>query len=172
MTVPGEMIVFDSIAQSNIPRQQKSAALRILDEVSGGQVAQRIGERGRSALTALSAPVHGPIREGVESAGIGVVLGAISAARADGLDVKTSMGVKIPIDAVVGVLGLLAHGLSSNPRISQDGRTAGNVGLGIYGYRMGSRLTNMLGYAATPTKTSSIAGESAEDPIVSKAESL
>lgn len=168
MTQPNDIIVFDSIARSNMPPQSKSAAMRILDEVTGGQVARSIGERGKLALQAMAAPQHGLVREGVESAGIGMILGAIESARTDGLDIKTPMGVSVPVDAVVGILGLVASGLSKNSRISADGRTAGNVGLGIYGYRMGGRLTKLLGFAATPT-TSKVAGE---DPIVSTAERL
>jgi hypothetical protein len=164
---PNDLIVFDSIAQSNIPTPQKTAALRVLDEVTGGAVAQRVGERGRQALQGLVAPQHGAVREGLESVLAGSLLGAIESARGT-LDVTTPVGVKIPLDLAVGVLGLIASAYVKSPRLQGDARTVANVGLGVYGYRQGAALTKLLGFSATPK--SSIAGE--DDPIKAKAERL
>ena len=166
MSQTPEMIVFDSIAQSNLPTAKKSAIMQWYDNVSGGAGRQYLAERGRSVLSSFQAPKHGVIRETAESIGIGGILGAIARARADGLDIKRG-GMTIPADLVAGIAALItANRMKSG--VAEDVKNAGNVALGIYGYRKGGDVVAKLGFAAEP-KTSTIAGE---DGITSCAKGL
>jgi hypothetical protein len=165
-----DMIVFDSIAQSNLPTAKKSMIMQWYDRLSGGGGSQYLANRGRSVLSSFQAPKHGLVRSGAESVGIGGVLGAIARCREDGLDVKTAIG-KVPGDVVLGLFALVAATRMKDSPIAEDVKTAGNIALGIYGYRKAGDLVAKLGFAAEPASTKSvIAGE--PDGISRVAETL
>lgn len=166
-----DMIVFDSIARSNAPQSVKSVIREWGDKILEGEGSRYIASRGRDYASRFQAPSHGIVRDGAESVGIGGLLGAISAARADGMNIKTPVA-NIPIDGLFGVAAALASALlaNSSPSLAQDARTASHVGLGIFGYRSAASLTAKLGFAASPS--SKVAGDFGEDPIISKARNL
>lgn len=165
-----DMIVFDSIAQSNLPTAKKSAIMQWYDRLSGGGGAQYLATRGKSVLSSFQAPKHGVVRSGVESVGIGGILGAIARCRQDGLDVKTSIG-KVPGDVLLGIAALVTASRMTDSAVGEDIKNAGNIALGIYGFRKAGDLAAKLGFAAEPASTKSeIAGE--RDGITAVAETL
>jgi hypothetical protein len=166
-----DMVVFDSIARSNAPQNVKSIIREWGDKILDGEGSRYIASRGHNYASRFQVPPHGMVREGVESVAIGGLLGAISAARADGMTIKTPVA-NIPADGLFGVVAAVASALlsKSSPHLAQDARTASNVGLGIFGYRSAASLTSKLGFAATPS--TKVAGDFGEDPIIAKARNL
>lgn len=70
------------------------------------------------------------LRQGGESLLVGGLFGVASVKLQTGLDVK-----KVPVDAVVGVLGLLGGAALAHEEYGTDLRNAGAAGLSIFSYR-------------------------------------
>jgi len=100
-----------------------SSIKRWYDSVKGGSSAMA-----RAKLHAAAAGQG--LRQGGESLLVGGILGAASVQLKTGLDVK-----KVPLDAVVGVLGLLGGAAMAHEEYGVDLRNAGATGLSVFAYR-------------------------------------
>ena len=118
-------ITFDSLANSGMPPAQKSAIRRWYESSQGP------GGGSKLALAKLHAKSAGEgLRAGGESLLVGGLLGAIHAKNATGLDVR-----KVPVDAVGGVLGLVAGTLLAQEEVGKDLQNAGSAALAVYAFR-------------------------------------
>jgi len=139
----------------------------------------------RKTPTSLTEITESPVvRKGVESAVTGALLGAANAELKNGLDIKG----QYPVDAAIGILGLLAEGYMRGPYR----KTAGNVGaaaLSVFSFRKGQQLwaekkKQMAGKTTHHGELSvgsdldgaeaytSLSGESNEDPVIAAARAL
>lgn len=124
MSVPST-ITFDSLASSNMPPAAKSSIRRWYESSQGP------GGGNPIALAKLHAKSAGEgLRAGGESLLIGGALGAFHAKSATGLDVK-----KVPIDAVVGAMGLVAGTMLAQEEVGKDLQNAGAAALAVYAFR-------------------------------------
>ena len=115
------------------------------------------------------------LRQGGESLLVGGALGALHAAK--GLDIK-----KVPIDAVVGVVGLIGGAAMAHEEFGVDLRNAGATGLGIFAFRKTFALMAKKRREAGKTVAGTFEGDDegfvphgdfgAEDPIVAAARFL
>jgi hypothetical protein len=159
----GEVVLYDSIRQSNIPREEKSQ-LRQWFEGTVGNALTQVRPRGqvRSGLSAF--------RQSSESLLTGAVLGALNVELKNGLDVHG-----VPVDGVAGVILTAASAVAGDSEFGPDARNIGTQCLGIWSFR---QTTDLLaekrlakGKTLPPHLTHSgakVAGESnvAGDPIV------
>jgi hypothetical protein len=164
----GEMVVYDSIAHSNLPRHHKSTVMSFLDRNLGGLTkhASRFG----SHLTAHRAGgMHhqGILRQNGESFIFGSALGIMNGA-SGGLDMGTNRN--IPVDAGIAFASLLGAYFTRNYGISTEFTNLAASSFTVFGFRKGSAL---LGSAKSLTSkvTSAVHGED-DDPIVSAASEL
>ncbi|MGH9966567.1 MAG: hypothetical protein ACREBG_01870 [Pyrinomonadaceae bacterium] len=175
--MPGEMLVYDSIAQSNIPRGEKSAIRRWFEKTTG--LTHFGGARSVARETGLA------VRQAGEGGLTGLALGAAHASLKTGLDVK-----KVPVDAVVAVAGIATGIAMAGEEMAHDARNVGTAGLTVFAFRKGYDLMaekklqrgEAPGGTFGPAQKSKIAGEDdedtsdavdvGEDPIVAAAKSL
>lgn len=162
----GEMVVYDSIAHSNLPRGQKSTVMNFLDRHLGG-VSKHASQFG-SSLTARrhGHAEQGMIRQNAESFAFGAMLGTVHSTV--GLDVGAKKN--IPIDVGVAAASLLGAYLLRNYGVATELHNLAATGFSVYGFRKGSAL---LGSAKTLVK-SKVAGDDDEDddPICRAAQGL
>ena len=169
------------LAESGMPASQQSAIRRWYDSVKGGSNAVA-----RAKLHAAAAGEG--LRQGGESLLVGGALAAVHTEFKNGLDIKG----RVPLDAVVGVGGLLAGAAMAHTNYGSDMRNAGAAGLAVFGFRKVTQLLSEKlrqqgkkpGYEQTTDKVFEMAGESdlynpgavqdigAEDPIVAAARLL
>lgn len=116
------------------------------------------------------------LRQGGESLLVGGLLGAASVQLKTGLDVK-----KVPIDAVVGALGLVGGAALAHEEFGKDLANAGAASLSIFAYRKTQAFLAEKARAAGKTPGFEVHGDDegfvhgdfgAEDPIVSAARFL
>lgn len=164
------LALYDSVASSNLPQREKSEIRRWMERMTG------------EALTSVrpsAAQLHGGLsafRQGTESAATGIALGALNASEI-GLDPGG-----VPVDAVLGVAGLVGSALAAKSDMAPDARNIGAVSLGVFGFRMTTKLMaekRLASGKALPkhlTYTASVHGEGAQsvsdDPIVRAANAL
>ena len=123
MSVPSTLTVGE---MEGLPSAQKSAIRAWYDRVKSG------GNMAAKAKAVASSGAHG-MRAGGESLLMGGILGAASVELKTGLDYK-----KVPVDAVVGVLGILGSvGLAATEgaEYSADLRNSGAAALAIFSFR-------------------------------------
>jgi len=120
-------ISLDSIETSNMAPAQKSAIRRWYDNMKGGG-----GALQRAKLHAVSAG-HG-LRSGGEALAVGAGLAALHSSMKTGLDVPAG-GHMIPIDAIVGALGIAGSIAAPAEPASVDLRNAGSTAMGIFAFR-------------------------------------
>lgn len=116
------------------------------------------------------------LRQGGESLLVGGLLGAASVQLKTGLDVK-----KVPIDAAVGVIGLIGGAAMAHEEFGVDLRNAGAAGLSVFAYRKTQAFLAEKAKAAGKTPGFEVHGDDegfvngdagAEDPIVAAARFL
>lgn len=164
MTQSMPMVVFDSIAQSNIPRHEKSAIARWVDNVTGGVLSAYAGFP-KSGDTGENVGVVDVIKADGEGAMVGGLLGALNAQF--GLDM---FGKKVPSDLVLSVL----TGVGSVGRSSTDLRNISVSAMSVFAFRKTDALVRALSQS-TATAGATVAGEPAiggEDPIAVAARNL
>jgi hypothetical protein len=129
-------ITFSSLEKSGAPRSEVSAIKRWYDRTlanQGNTVESKI------ALAKLHVKAAGEgLRAGGESLLIGGALGAVHAKLPGGLDMKVGTGANIqqvPIDAVVGVLGLVGGAVGAQMDVGKDLQNAGSAALAIFAFR-------------------------------------
>jgi len=131
MSIPST-ITFDSLAQSNMPAEHKSAIRRWYDSASGP------GGGSPLALAKLHMKAAGEgLRAGGESLLVGGALGALHAKLPTGLDMKPSASSTkgVPVDAVVGVLGLVGGTFAAQEEYGKDLANAGAAALAVFAFR-------------------------------------
>jgi hypothetical protein len=127
------MVVFDSIAQSNIPHRHKSAITNYLDKLTGGRASEAMrssfgGIRGHH----VEAGGH-LLRSSTESALVGGLLGAVHA--------EVGLDHFVPGDAVLSLLAMAASvALSGKGEVSTDFRILSSSALSVFSFRMGYKL--------------------------------
>jgi hypothetical protein len=127
-----DQLVYSSVAGSNMQPEAKSAVARWFDKMRGGGIQQTFSRyRGHVAESGHA------LRQSGESVVVGGLLGATHAAFKDGLD----LGGKVPLDAVVGVAGMLGGVAMANDGVGADLRNAGAAGLSVFAFRKGYSLT-------------------------------
>lgn len=165
----GEMVLYDSLLHSNIPKEEKSQ-LRKWFEGSVGQALTSVRPRGqvRAGLSAF--------RQSSESLMTGAILGAINVEAKNGLDVGG-----VPVDAAAGVILTVASALAGEAELSPDARNIGTSCLTVFAFR---QTTDLLAEKrrskgkALPAHLSQAGGKVAGDvnvsgdPIVQAAKNL
>lgn len=171
---PSSMVVFDSIRQSNIPREQKSQIAEWVDRLTGGLGSSVImGDEGGVSpyIEASMAAVRGS----GEALVTGGILGALNSENM--LDVK-----KVPVDFAGGAfLGILSILRARSPS-SADLRNAMTSCFSVYAFRKTDALLALRKeLRAAPSATPSVSGEkyngldddtAGVDPIVRLAREL
>ncbi len=127
MSVPTG-ITYDSLAKSGLPSPVKSQVRQWYERTlaNGGD-----SYESKIALAKLHARAAGEgIRAGGEALLVGGVLGAAHAHLRGGLDVR-----KVPIDAVAGVLGIVAGTFAAQEEVGKDLANAGAAALAVFSFR-------------------------------------
>ena len=164
------LALYDSVLSSNMPASQKSEMRKWFERMTGTAL---------DNVRPSAAQLHGGLsafRQGTESLATGIGLGALNATDI-GLDPKG-----VPVDLVLGVSGLVGSAIGAKSDMAPDARNIGATSLGIYGFRMttklmaekrlatGKALPKHLSYSA------SVHGEGAasvaDDPIIRAADAL
>jgi hypothetical protein len=126
-----DSLVFNSIAQSNLPVSQKSFLMRAYEEASGSSISPRTLEAAKlHGMSALEA-----VRAGGEAFVVGASVGILDAILPGGLDVKAG-GFKVPMDGVAAVLAYAGSVGSAAHAGSTDAKNIGTALMGIASYRM------------------------------------
>lgn len=129
MTTSGDMLVFDSVAQSNIPAHEKSAIKRWYERLTGKSVTA-LGHA--KAHVVQSGHV---LRQYGESLVVGGLLGALHAELPNGLDIEVG-GKKAPIDGMLAAAGAVASIAFPHSPLSCEAANAGASGATIWAFRM------------------------------------
>lgn len=129
------MILFESIAQSNIPRSDKGAIARYLDKMTGGRASEYL-ETARDSNFGISghhveAGGH-LIRSTLEHGAVGFGLGAMHA--------EVGLDHIIPLDLTLGVMAGIASALLCKSEVCTDFRNISGQAVGIFGFRKGYAL--------------------------------
>jgi hypothetical protein len=164
-----EMVVFDSIAHSNLPSRNKSAVLGFLERYMGGSPGVAAKRYGSSTLSRMrnSHPQQHMVRQQGEAMLFGALLAA--AKNTVGLDAGTK---KIPVDAVTGMVGLGLGALLAHKGIgfATECNNLAASAFTIFSFRKMDGF--MGGKSLLGTTTSKVAGEDDEDPILACAQDL
>lgn len=178
--LPGSLTIHE-LSESGLPSSQQSAIKRWYESVKGGSNAMA-----RAKMHAAAAGEG--LRQGGEGLLVGGLLGAVDTELKNGLDIKG----KAPIDAIIGVGGLLAGAAMAHTPYGVDMRNAGAAAIAVFGYRKTRQLLTEKkrqagktpGYEQKTDKLFEVAGEGglynpgavqdfgAEDPIVAAARML
>lgn len=157
MTMPTEL-VYHSIAQSNIPRPEKSGLLALVDNLTRGALS-RYEEKNVAGTVVHKGHLHSLMslaRQDSEAFLFGGMMGAI--------DQETG-SQKTPV--IAGALGAALALLSSGTWFETTTRNLSATGFGIWGYQSGKNFMQEKRLAGTH-----VAGEVDEDPIVAKGKEL
>lgn len=161
----GEMVVYDSIAHSNLPRGQKSTVMNFLDRNLGG-ITKHASHFGSSLTRAqYGKRSQGMLRQNAESFAFGTMLGALNSTV--GLDVGAKKN--IPLDVGVAAASLLGAYVLRNYGVANELNNLAATSFSVFGFRKGSAL---LGGAKSLVTKSKVAGEDDEDPICRAAQEL
>lgn len=116
-----DLLVFDSIAHSNMSTAKKSMARKLYEKALGVAPQKAIAH----ASATLSA-----MRQGGESLITGGALGALHAHLPEGLDYK-----KVPIDGAVAAVGLLGSIVAVHDESHRDARNVGSAAAAVFAFR-------------------------------------
>lgn len=130
MSLPN--LTVSELEQAGMPAAQKSAIRRWYEGIKSGS--------NMAARAKLHAAAAGQgLRQGGESLLVGGILGAVHVQNKNGgLDVrlgKSDTAPKLPLDAAVGVLGLLGGAAMAHEEFGKDLANAGSAGLAIFSFR-------------------------------------
>lgn len=154
-----EMVVYDSVAGSNLPVRKKSAVLDFLN--------QHAGSLSKRAVRHLhSNPQQNMLRHQGESVIFGGALGLVNATV--GLDAGKKKN--IPLDGVVAV-GSIALGAFLASKGSGFATECNNLAASSLTVMAFRKSGSLLGMSFKPA-TSKVAGDDDEDPIVACAQGL
>lgn len=164
----GDILVYDSLMGSNIPRREKSAIRQWYDTMTGGMATAmetgQGGRRGESAVVSTVQAFRQLSESGAMSAGLGVLHAEV------GLDIG-----KVPVDAALGIIAPVLSIMFSKHEVSRDLLNLGTAGSNAYLFRKGyawAAAKKMLA-GGRPAGDVKISGEdSSDDPIVQVAKSI
>lgn len=167
-----ELVVFDSIAQSNLPSNKKGAVLSFLERHLGSP-SQLVRTHGGRALAHVQAPhqQQSMLRQHGEAVLFGGMLGMVNYFNS-GLDVGTKKN--IPVDLTTGLVGmLLGTWLGSKGKgIATECNNLAASAYTIFAFRKANTMWGS-GLSKKKTPATKIAGEEDEvDPIISCASGL
>jgi hypothetical protein len=167
-----ELVVFDSIAGSNLPSQRKGAVLGFLEKHLGASPSQLARTHGSRALAHLHAPhtQQNMFRQHGEAALFGGLLAVVK--HSVGLDVGTK--TVVPVDLSAGLVGLglgafLAH---KGMGLATECNNLAAASFTLYAFR---KTDALFGGGLTRSKVTlgtKVSGEDDEDPILSCAKGL
>lgn len=163
----GDILVYDSLMGSNIPRREKSAIRNWYDTMTGG-VATALetgagGRRGENAVVSTVQAFRQLTESGAVAAGLGVMHAEV------GLDIG-----KVPVDATLGIIAPVLSIFLSKHEISRDLLNIGTAGSNAYLFRKGyawAAAKKMLA-GGKPAGDVKISGEDSDDPIVQVAKNI
>lgn len=127
------MVVFDSLAHSNMPRHHKSVIAKYLDTLTGGRASQALkstrglGVRGHH----IEAGGH-IVRSSTESLLVGGLLGAVHA--------EVGLDHLVPMDLILSLLAMGASVGLSKSDVCTDFRIMSASALSVFSFRMGYKL--------------------------------
>lgn len=133
------MIVFDSIARSNLPQREKSYLARWADSMTGGRASEFLQDR-RGGMNFGMSHLHtglDTVRQYGEGITTGGILGALHAH-----DAMDPFGV--PVDGVAGLLLGALGVMGSEHESSKDARNVGASCATIYSFRKVSAVLKKL----------------------------
>lgn len=159
MTMPTDL-VFHSIASSNIPRQEKSGLLKLVDSLTRGSIS-RYEEKNVAGTVVHKGHLHSLMsvaRQDGEAFLFGGMMGAI--------DQETGSD-KTPV--IAAGLGAIVAVLSSGTWMETSARNLSATGTGIWAYQAGKNFMKEKRLAAGG---GSVAGEAGEDPIIAMGKTL
>jgi hypothetical protein len=124
----GEMVLYDSLVSSNIPKEEKSQ-LRRWFEGSVGSALTSVRPRGqvRAGLSAF--------RQSSESLMTGALLGFINVEAKNGLDIGG-----VPADGVAGAILTIGSALAGDAELAPDARNIGTSCLTVFAFRQTTDL--------------------------------
>jgi hypothetical protein len=168
-----DILIYDSIAASNIPKREKSLIQSWVDSVSN--ITSGPPRQYHKPAGHLEGFI-GTLRQYSEGAAVGAVLGVVHAELKNGLDIAGA-----PVDGLAGfVAGSLSLLMSGEAATSLT--NIGSHSSCVYSFRQMHKLrAEMLRakgrvpggtVSGTSTKPSTMAGEDANDPIVQAAMKL
>ena len=176
--MPHSLAVLDSVRSSNLPHSEKTAIRRFYEKLAPrahssvgsamSSVQSTVTSLGQKVGLSHHVAVKGThaLRAGGEALILGGALGALDAKLGtpgkSGLDVNVPVGAgySVPIDGVLGVVGMVASAVPALDIISDDARTAGIIGIASWSQRQAKEWVNK-----TPTSPS-VQGEYGEDPVL------
>lgn len=161
----GEMVVYDSIAHSNLPYGRKSAVMSFLDRNLGGLTKHAAGFGSALTRPRFTAGQQGMIRQNAESFAFGALLGTVNSTV--GLDAGAKKN--IPIDVGVAAASLFGAYLLRNYGVATELNNLAASSFSVFGFRKGTAL---LGGAKALVTKSKVAGDDDEDPILRAAQEL
>lgn len=157
------------IDRSNLPSGQKSAIRRFYEGITTS------GGLARAKTTAVEAG-HA-VRQGGEAVVTGAALGAVHVYMRNGLDAANG---KVPIDAVVGALGMVGGVALANDGVGPDLRNMGAAALSVFAFRksfavLAKKHAPGGKFGADDSYLDTISGDESdvgEDPIIAAARRL
>lgn len=129
------MILFESIAQSNIPHREKGVITRYLDKMTGGRASDYLdlAKEKAGGLSVHHAEAGGHlIRSTLEHGAVGFGLGALHA--------EVGLDHIVPIDLVLGGLTGIASAVLCRSEACTDFRNISGQSVGIFAFRKGFAL--------------------------------
>lgn len=160
-----DLIVFDSLARSNIPQREKSSLIRrFADEMTGGRASEYIGRAERNYGIGHVETFMDTFRQMSEQPVTGAVLGALAAKRM--LDIK-----KVPVDLGAGLLLTGMGAIFAHKGYSRDLVNIGTANLTVFGFRKVFGMLSEHG-ASMAGETDWSDSDTGADPIVEAAKEL
>lgn len=162
-----DMIMFDSLARSNLPSREKTSLIRrFADEMTGGRASSYISRAERHHGTHSVETFMDTFRQASEQPAMGAILGALAAKRM--LDIR-----KVPVDFAAGAFLTGMGAIFAHKGYSRDLVNLGTANLTVFAFR------KVFGLMASPG--ANVAGDdwggdddddAGVDPIVEAAKSL
>lgn len=164
-----DMIVFDSLARSNMPTREKTSLIRrFADEMTGGRAGNYINRAERSYGHHSVETFLDTFRQASEQPAMGAILGALAAKRM--LDVK-----KVPVDMAGGLFLTGMGAIFAHKGYSRDLVNLGTANLTVFAFRkvfglLADHGASMAG--EDDWSSSSSDSDTGADPIVEAAKEL
>jgi hypothetical protein len=164
-----DMIVFDSLARSNIPYQEKSMIRRWADAMTGGEASNFLRRQERRYGVSTVETFVNVFRQAAEQPAMGAILGVLAAKRM--LDVN-----RVPVDfasgALLSTLGLWAS--LNDKSYGSDLVNLGTAGFTVFSFRKTFALfaSDGASMAGEWDSDSDGSSETGEDPIINAAKNL
>lgn len=176
-----DMVVFDTINSSNIPRREKSAIRKWYEDVSGSDdgfrspVARGIARAAssRSGGTSRGTAIVNTARSVGESGVVAGTLAYLHTELKNGLDVAG-----VPVDGALGGVAHIAQVLFPNMEVSEDVKNIANSATSIFMFRKfySMMAERKIASGGVPGGKLNSSGKSdsmgSEDPIVECAKNL